>query len=490
MEKKHEKLFIEEASAETEISVGFADLGLSDQLVNATKAAGFMKPSDIQTQAIPHILAKKDVIAQAQTGSGKTAAYILPALQGLKFDGSNEVLVLVPTRELAEQVVEEIARFGKVGRVRAACVIGGKPPQQQIDALNRGAEIVVATPGRLLDHLGSKRLRRFAPTLVVLDEADEILARGFIDDIKEILRLITGPRQTLLFSATMPKPIAALAKTELTDPVHICLVKKELNCHVGIDQSLYVVREHERVSALIRLIRFENPTKSVIFCRTKRDADDLCRSLNDQGLETRTLHGDMSQAERQRVMQQIKSGELRILIATDIASRGIDIEDLSHVFNFHVPENAERYVHRIGRTGRAGRLGKALTIVTEREWQNHIFFTSTQSKHLRFATIPSRESVEAEMNSRFLDEVSKVKVQPAVIELCQKFTRTLEPFELLCRLYSYTKGETAILGPDKIGLSASEMSRLGSAKKTFGNKFRGERRFRSAPPRRFSRNRS
>lgn len=479
-------------------TLSFSDLGLSDSLEQITKDAGFEKPSEIQTQAIPHILQKLDVIAQAQTGSGKTAAYILPAIHNLKFNGKNEVLVLVPTRELAEQVIKEVERFGRSLKVGGICVIGGKPYLRQIEMLNRGAQIVVATPGRLLDHLSSNQLKRFQPDLVVLDEADEILDMGFIEDVKKILAMIPATRQTLLFSATMPKPITELAKTEMKDPIHICLVKKEVNCHQGIDQLLYLVKENERVQALSRLLRFENPTKAVIFCRTKKDADDLSHALNDQGLKTQTLHGDMSQAERQRVMWGIKNGSLKILIATDIASRGIDIDDLTHVFNFNIPENADRYVHRIGRTGRAGRQGKALTLATVREWQSHTFFRSMQSKHLKPSTIPSKGTLEQEMNVRFLAEVNKTKVSPEIEKLCRSLVTMQEgkeglqdTFELLCRLFSYSKGETKHHEPDHIGLTSTEIGQLTTRKPAFQKSFRNERGGRnfSDRPRKFYRQR-
>ena len=340
----------------------FAQFGLSETVLAGVVAAGYTTPTPIQTAAIPVVLQGKDLIAQARTGTGKTAAFGLPAMSMLKQTGGVEVLVITPTRELAGQVSDELFRLGKVAKVRSVAVYGGQSSGRQVELIRRGAHIVVATPGRLLDHLQSGRMGTFTPSIIIIDEADEMLDMGFMDDIKAIFEFLPAQRQTLLFSATMPPPIRKLAQDILKQPVTINLVQSEAT-NTDVEQSFYVIDEPERLDAVVRLIDSEEPTKSILFCRTKRETDELCEILLSRGCMARALHGDIEQGQRQDTIRAFKEGRLEMLVATDVAARGLDVTGVSHVFNYHMPFDQQGYVHRIGRTGRAGQKGKAITLV-------------------------------------------------------------------------------------------------------------------------------
>lgn len=444
---------------ESEEMISFEQLGITEPLLRGIREAGFTSPSEIQQKTIPTILTGSDLIGQAQTGSGKTAAFSLPAIERLAFNKTVEVLVLVPTRELAQQVTDEMYRLGKYKRLQIASVVGGQSAFRQVELINRGAQIVVATPGRLLDHLQANALKRFEPKLVILDEADEMLDMGFIDDIKKIFSYISKERQTLLFSATMPPAICRLAESVLNNPVHI----KSSTAHVqndNISQHLYIVLEREREAALMRLINAENPEKSIIFCRTKRETDDLCQYLTQRGVRAKAIHGDLTQVARMQAVREIKEGVIQVLIGTDVASRGLDISDLTHVFNFHTPENKERYTHRIGRTGRAGKKGKAITLSTPSEIRNHTFYKQYPLRHFTICTVPNRAEVEKSRSDALMSEISRFEISPAVEQHWQAPTDQKEAQELIYRMYSYLLAQQKVDGPDNIGLSLSDIHRL------------------------------
>ena len=349
------------------IEPGFALLGLGEALQKALKDVGYEEPTPIQVQTIPVLLAGKDVIAQAQTGSGKTAAFGLPIIEAIDPNlRALQALILCPTRELAIQVSEALHKYGKHKEVETLPIYGGQPYERQFRGLQRGVQIVVGTPGRVMDHMRRGTLNLDNLRFFVLDEADEMLDMGFIDDIEWILEHAPAGRQTALFSATMPPRIADLARQHLRDPQRITVAGKEMTVP-QITQVSYEIPRARKVDALTRVLDAETPTSAMIFCRTKNQVDELGEALMARGYAVETLHGDLSQVQRDRVMRRFRGGQADILIATDVAARGLDIPDVSHVVNYDIPDSAEAYVHRIGRTGRAGRSGTAITLITPRE---------------------------------------------------------------------------------------------------------------------------
>jgi ATP-dependent RNA helicase DeaD len=342
----------------------FKDLGLAPEIQQAIDELGFDEPTPIQEQAIPELLGGHDVIGQAQTGTGKTAAFGLPLLQYL--DPANDevqAVVLTPTRELCIQVTQALRAYAEHLDIEIVAVFGGAPIRSQQAQLRAGAHVVVATVGRMMDLMSRRSLVLTAARYVVLDEADEMLDLGFIEDVEKILRMCPSGRQTALFSATMPPPIQRLAEGHMYDPTTIRITPKKLTVD-AIAQAFVEVPAKEKSARLIELLKTEEPEQAIIFCRTKIGADRLEKTLKAKGLDVKALHGDMSQGSRDGVMIAFKDHRVRLLVATDIAARGLDIEHVTHVINFDVPASSEVYVHRIGRTGRVGRTGRAITFVT------------------------------------------------------------------------------------------------------------------------------
>jgi ATP-dependent RNA helicase DeaD len=354
------------ATAE-EVGPSFESLGLNAALLKSIKDVGYEEPSPIQIETIPVLLEGHDVIAQAQTGSGKTAAFGLPIIEVIdpKVKGV-QALILAPTRELAIQVAEALHKFGKHKDVETLPIYGGQPYERQFRGLQRGVQIVVGTPGRVMDHMRRGTLNLENIRFFVLDEADEMLDMGFIEDIEWILEQAPKERQMALFSATMPQRISTLASRYMRNARRISVAGKQMTVP-QVRQSSYEIPRARRVDALTRILDAESPQSTMIFCRTKAGVDELGEALMARGYGVETIHGDLSQAQRDRVMRRFRSGQADMLIATDVAARGLDIPDVSHVINYDIPESAEAYVHRIGRTGRAGRAGEAITLVTPRE---------------------------------------------------------------------------------------------------------------------------
>ncbi|GAC1363486.1 MAG: DEAD/DEAH box helicase [Herpetosiphon sp.] len=345
----------------------FAELGLSEPLLKMIAELGYEEPTPIQERTIKRVTEGGDIIAQAQTGTGKTAAFALPIIDRLDPQTATpQALVLTPTRELAMQVAEAFHSYGKYRGVSVLPVYGGQPIGRQLAALQRGVHIVVGTPGRLLDHIQRGTLHLQHVRTVVLDEADEMLDMGFIEDIEAILQQTPEDRQTLLFSATIPNQIATLSKRYLRNPERISVTAEKVDVPL-IRQVYYDVGGRDKFEILCRILDFETPVSSIIFCRTKGAVDDLGQRLSARAYPAETLHGDLSQIQRDRVMGRFRSNQVEVLVATDVAARGLDIEHVSHVINFDIPLDPESYVHRIGRTGRAGRSGVAITLVTPRE---------------------------------------------------------------------------------------------------------------------------
>ncbi|MBM2614643.1 DEAD/DEAH box helicase [Actinoplanes sp. LDG1-06] len=350
----------------------FAELGLRPELLRALTSLGYEEPTPIQREAIPPLVEGNDLVGQAATGTGKTAAFALPVLQRLtagKRAGGPAALVLVPTRELAEQVSQAVHRYGRDLGVRVLPVYGGQPIGRQLQALARGVDVVVGTPGRVLDHIERETLQLGDVGTVVLDEADEMLDMGFAEDIEAILAETPAERQTVLFSATMPPRIDSIARRHLREPVRITMGRQapEPGEMPLVRQSAYIVARAHRPAALGRILDVEAPSSAIVFCRTREEVDQVTETLNGRGYRAEALHGGMSQDQRDRVMGRLRSGSTELLVATDVAARGLDVEQLTHVINFNVPAAPEAYVHRIGRVGRAGREGSAITLAEPRE---------------------------------------------------------------------------------------------------------------------------
>ncbi len=352
---------------------GFASLGLAERLIAALASLGYEEPTAIQREAIPPLLEGKDVLGQAATGTGKTAAFALPMLHRLGEPAASERavrgLILVPTRELAMQVAEAVHKYARGSGIRVVPIYGGQSIVQQLRALDRGVDIVVATPGRALDHLRRGSLRLDAVESVVLDEADEMFDMGFAEELEAMLERVPSERQTALFSATLPRRILEIAKRHLHTPVHVKIQQEKLAAgqRARVREIAYVVQRRNKPAALARVLDMEGPTSTIVFCRTRIEVDELTETLGSRGYSAEALHGGLSQEQRDRVLRRFRDGASEILVATDVAARGLDIEHVSHVVNFDVPSSPDAYLHRIGRTGRAGRDGVAVTLAEARE---------------------------------------------------------------------------------------------------------------------------
>jgi ATP-dependent RNA helicase DeaD len=351
---------------------GFGLLGLRPELRRALAQLGYEEPTPIQREAIPPLVAGRDLLGQAATGTGKTAAFALPLLQRLTADRREPepaALVLVPTRELAVQVSEAVHRYGRELHARVVPIYGGQPIGRQLHALERGVDVVVATPGRAIDHIGRGTLPLHRIATVVLDEADEMLDMGFADEIEQILATTPETRQTVLFSATLPSRIDAIARRHLRDPVRISIERESTDDRAVplVRQVAYVVPRAHKATALGRVLDVEAPEAALVFCRTRTEVDQLTETLNGRGYRAEALHGGMDQAQRDRVMGRLRGGTADLVVATDVAARGLDVDVLTHVVNYDVPSAPESYVHRIGRVGRAGREGVAITLAEPRE---------------------------------------------------------------------------------------------------------------------------
>ncbi|WP_224360562.1 DEAD/DEAH box helicase [Hyalangium versicolor] len=400
----------------TPLDDSFDSLGLKPQLVEALRDLGYEEPTPIQRAALPPLLEGKDLLGIAATGTGKTAAFALPLLQqlnpGTRAPHTASALVLVPTRELAMQVAEAIHRYGQKLGVSVLPLYGGQVIGQQLRVLKRGVDVVVATPGRALDHLQRKTLKLDDVQVVVLDEADEMLDMGFAEDLEAILSATPEERQTALFSATLPPRIAAIAERHLREPVRVRIAREKVEPGElpRIRQTAYIVPRAFKVATLCRVLDVESPTAAIVFCRTRTEVDELSVSLNGRGWRAQALHGGMSQEQRDRVIKQLKSHAADLLVATDVAARGLDIPRLSHVVNFDVPNAPEAYVHRIGRTGRAGREGVAITLVEPREHRLLRNLEKLTGQRIEVSAVPT----VADLRARHL-ELTRASLREALV---------------------------------------------------------------------------
>jgi ATP-dependent RNA helicase DeaD len=381
-----------------EVGAGFAELGLRAELLRALDELGYEEPTPIQREAIPPLLAGRDLLGQAATGTGKTAAFALPILQLVPPTGPvvPVALVLVPTRELAVQVSEALYRYGREVRASVVPIYGGQPIGRQLQALDRGVHVVVATPGRALDHIRRGTLPLDDVRVVVLDEADEMLDMGFAEDIEEILSATPATRQTVMFSATLPPRINAIAKRHQRDPIRIQIGRSETKAGRALtSQRAYVVARAHKAAALGRILDVEAPAAAIVFCRTRTEVDQLTETLNGRGYRAEPLHGGMSQEQRDRVMGRMRAGTAELLIATDVAARGLDLDQLTHVVNYDVPSAPEAYVHRIGRVGRAGREGVAITLAEPREQRLLANIERLTKQQIKIEKIPTVADLRA-----------------------------------------------------------------------------------------------
>ncbi|MFK5938083.1 MAG: DEAD/DEAH box helicase [Sulfurimonas sp.] len=456
-----------------EPTVTFDDLGLRKEILQSVKYAGFKVPSPIQEKAIPVVLAGRDMVGQAHTGTGKTAAFALPALSNMKVDGSVEMLVITPTRELATQVSDEIFKYGRNLGVKTVTVYGGSSYKRQLDLINRGASVVVATPGRLLDILKRDMVNNFAPTTVVLDEADEMLDMGFLDDINEIFSYLPTKRQTLLFSATMPAPIKTLASKILEKPEFISITKGETT-NKDIEQLYYVIDEHERDDAIIRLMDSETTKKAVVFCRTKSEVDRLSNVLSNAGYLANGLHGDMEQRQRETVIKGFKANSVKVLVATDVAARGIHVDNISHVFNYHIPFDPESYVHRIGRTGRAGTKGKAITLLTPLEFKELQRIKQKVGTSMGHAFVPSKNDLRVSTIDNMVKTIEEQHIYDEAHKVLDRLKEDIDEETIMYKLISMILDKQDIKGPSNIGIPADKLDDiLARAAKRGGGNSRG-----------------
>lgn len=435
----------------------FEDFNFKKAINAALEDAGFKEPSPIQVEAIPLVMEGKDLVAQAHTGTGKTAAFGLPMLNMLKCDNSVETVIIVPTRELAMQVSDEIFRFGKHLGIKTATVYGGSSYSRQIKHV-ASASVIVATPGRFLDLLSGQKIT-INPHTVIIDEADEMLDMGFLDDLKEIFSYLPEKRQTLLFSATMPNEIKKLSKKICNDPEFVMITKKEVTSST-IKQSYYIVEDYERDDALIRLLDFKEPEKSIIFCRTKMEVDRVATMLISQGYAAKSLHGDIEQRQRESVIRSFKSGQIEALIATDVAARGLDVSDVSHVFNYHLPFNSESYVHRIGRTGRAGKEGAAISLITPREYRTIKRIQQHTKAAMETKVVPTLDLVIERRLGNILSEIEEQTINIRAQELIDKLQDGNDINEIALKLASAILSGQKVEGADKIGKDQQQIKRI------------------------------
>ena len=388
--------------------IKFSELPVSSRIVRAVRDMGFETATEIQEKAIPLILQGKDVLGRSNTGTGKTAAFGIPAIEAAQpLQRHPGALILCPTRELVLQVTNELRKFAKYKEgIRVTPVYGGEPIDYQIQQLKKGSAIVVGTPGRILDHIRRGSLKLEDLKFMVLDEADEMLDMGFIDDIEQVLRAVPEKKRMLMFSATMPPAIMKLAESFMKNAEIIRTQKKE-SATLSADQIYYEVRESDKLEALTRIIDKENDFYGVVFCRTKLQCDEIGGKLRDRGYDAASLHGDLSQREREQILKKMKDHQISILVATDVAARGLDIQDLTHVINYSIPQDPEIYIHRVGRTGRAGKNGTAITFITPSEARKFSFIRKASRAEIRKEEIPRAEDIIEGKKARIASQIEE-----------------------------------------------------------------------------------
>ncbi|MDZ5473793.1 DEAD/DEAH box helicase [Bacillus sp. 31A1R] len=416
---------------------------------------GFEEPTPIQSQAIPIAMQGKDMIGQAQTGTGKTTAFGVPLLEKVSVDGGIQGVVVAPTRELAVQVAEELNRIGQVKGIRTLPIYGGQDINRQIRSLKNRPQIIAATPGRLIDHLDRKTIKLNNIKMVVLDEADEMLNMGFIEDIERILSDVPEERQTLLFSATMPKRIQSLAERFMVEPELVKVKAKEMTV-TNIEQFYLEVHEKQKFDVLTSLLDIESPELAIVFGRTKKRVDEVVEGLIKRGYSAEGIHGDIPQSKRDQVIRRFKDQTIEIMVATDVAARGLDISGVSHVYNFDIPQDPESYVHRIGRTGRAGKKGLAYTFVSPREIDHLKIIEQVTKKKMTKKPIPSFKDVIAGNQQATINKIMRVIEQEDYSDYKRTAETLLEDMDSVTLLSATLKLLTKEPDVTPIKLSAIE----------------------------------
>ena len=450
----------------------FSDFNLSSNLEKALSDMGFEEPTPIQAQAIPIGLAGKDMIGQAQTGTGKTTAYGVPLLEKIEVGKQIQGLVIAPTRELAVQVAEELNRIGAVKGISTLPIYGGQDINRQIRGLQKKPEIIAATPGRLIDHIKRKTIRLQDTKMIVLDEADEMLNMGFIDDIEKILSETPKTRQTLLFSATMPKRIQSLAERFMVEPELVKIKAKEMTV-TNIEQNYIELQERQKFDVLCNLLDIQSPELAIVFGRTKRRVDEVVEGLIKRGYSAEGIHGDIPQGKRDQVIRRFKEQTIDIMVATDVAARGLDISGVTHVYNFDIPQDPESYVHRIGRTGRAGKKGLAVTFVSPREVNQLRTIENVTKKKMVKKLIPTTTDVLAGNQQVTINKIQKTIEEKQYTEYKRIAETLLEETDSVTLLASALKLLTR--EPDTIHVKLSAVEPVRS-KKSRGDRIGGRRR--------------
>jgi ATP-dependent RNA helicase DeaD len=420
----------------------FKKLGLSDEIIDVLVKKGFEKPTPIQEQTIPAILCgTRDVIGQAQTGTGKTAAFGLPIIELIKESSRTvQALVLTPTRELAIQVAEEMHSLKGKKKLSIVPIYGGQSIDLQLRQLKKGVDIVVGTPGRVIDHIKRKTLKLSTISFLVLDEADEMLNMGFLEEVAEILKETPEEKRTMLFSATMPQQILSIAKKYMKEYDVLKVNSGQLTAP-RTDQIYFEVSANDKFEALCRIIDIEEEFYGLIFCRTRVDVDQVASHLSERGYDCDGLHGDMSQAQREKILDKFKKGRINILVATDVAARGIDVQNLTHVINFALPQDPEAYVHRIGRTGRAGKEGNAITFITPSEYRKLQFIQRIAKTDIRKGSLPKVQDVIDSKKKRIQGELTEIIASEAPVvytDLAQELLKIHQPEAVVAALLNYT----------------------------------------------------
>jgi ATP-dependent RNA helicase DeaD len=450
----------------------FRVLGLSEETLAALEKKGFEKPSPIQEKTIPLLLhGDKDIVGQAQTGSGKTAAFGIPIIE--KFDDSIkgvQAIVLTPTRELALQVAQEISSFKGNRRIWITTVYGGAPISQQMRDLEKGTGIVVGTPGRVIDLIERGKLKLGEVKFVVLDEADEMLNMGFIDDVELILSKCNTQRRMLLFSATMPDRILSLARKYMGQFELVSVKQKEMTT-TSIEQFYYELSDRDRFDALCRILDIEEDFYGIVFCNTKAEVIEICNHLNDKGYSADSLHGDIAQNLREKVVRQFKSNKYGILVATDVAARGIDIQDLTHVINYGLPQDPESYVHRIGRTGRAGKSGKAITLISPSERRKLLFIQKITKANIEKGKLPNPHELVKIKKQRLKDDIETIistEHFDEYLSFAAELLRDNDPLVVIASLLKEFQGDE--LNPETYKSIRETSERDGFKDKSYGFK--------------------
>lgn len=429
---------------------GFAALGVNPVIIRALDEMGFEEPSPIQIATIPILLGGTDMVGQAQTGTGKTAAFAIPLLQRLNPELERpQALVLTPTRELALQVADEIAKIGKHMRARELAIYGGQPIERQIKALRAGVSVVIGTPGRIIDHIRRHTLKLDQMHTFILDEADEMLSMGFIEDIELIMSQLPKERQSICFSATMPDAIVAITERYMKDPSRVSIDRSDLMAP-NIEQAYFEVRERDKVDALTRIVDHEAISRGIVFCGTKRGCDELASALQARGYLAEALHGDLNQVQRNRVLLRFREGQIELLVATDVAARGLDVENVTHVINYDIASSPEYHVHRVGRTGRIGREGTAFTLIHPREFRQLKLIERATRAQIPRRNIPTAADI-AERTLDLVGErvgalvVSGAGQDPRYVDLAMRLLEEHEPERVIAALLStMTVGRGAV----------------------------------------------